>query len=49
MSPTYFVVQMAAAEQRLEQARKANNIPGIQAALAEMTSPLRARYGSARA
>jgi hypothetical protein len=48
MSPTYFVVHMAAAEKRLESARKAHNIPAMQSALAEMTGLNRAYYGAPR-
>jgi hypothetical protein len=47
MSPTYFVVHMAAAERQCELARKANDVPGMQAALAVMTGLYRAYYGSA--
>jgi hypothetical protein len=45
MSPTYFAVHMAAADERLESARKAHNIPAMQSALAEKTSLIRAYYG----
>ena len=37
MSPTYFAVHMAAAEKRLERARKDQNIAAMQSVLAEMT------------
>jgi hypothetical protein len=49
MSPTYFVVRMAAAEKRLECARKAHNIPAMQSTLAEMTQLIRAYYGTPQA
>jgi hypothetical protein len=49
MSPTHFAVRMADAEQRLERARIAQNIPDMQSALAEMTRLLRAYYGSPQA
>jgi hypothetical protein len=45
MSPTYFVVRMAAADKRLEIARKAGDLPAMQSALADQTSLLRAMYG----
>jgi class 3 adenylate cyclase len=46
MSPTHFAVRMAAADQRLELARKAQNIPAMQSALAEKTWLIRAHYGA---
>jgi hypothetical protein len=46
MSPTYFAVHMAAAENRLEAARAARNIPAMQSALAEQTQLIRAYYGA---
>jgi hypothetical protein len=46
MSPTYFAVHMATADKRLERARKDNNIPAMQSALAEMTQLIRAYYGA---
>lgn len=45
MSPSYFAVHMAAAEQ-LEIARKAYDIPAMQSALAEKTGLRRAYYGA---
>jgi hypothetical protein len=45
MSPTYFVVHMAAAEKRLEAARLAHDIQGMQSALAEKTRLRQAYYG----
>ena len=49
MSPTYFAVHMAAAETRLERARKDGNNPAVQSALAEMTQLIRAYYGAPQA
>jgi hypothetical protein len=45
MSPTYFAVHMAAAERQCERARKANDIPGMQAALTIMTGLRKSYYG----
>jgi hypothetical protein len=49
MSPTYFAVRMAAAEKRLEAARKDHNISAMQVALAEKTQLRRAYYGAPQA
>jgi hypothetical protein len=49
MSPTYFAVHMAAAEKRLERARKDQNIAAMQSVLAEMTQLIRAYYGAPQA
>jgi hypothetical protein len=46
MSPTQFVVQMAAAEKRCKRARIAGDLREMQAALAQMTALRRAYYGS---
>jgi len=46
MSPTYFAVRMAAADKRLETARKDHNIPAMQVALGEKTQLMRAYYGA---
>ena len=45
MSPTYFTVQMHAAEQRLERARVAGDIAAMQVELATMTRLTRAYFG----
>jgi hypothetical protein len=45
MSPTFFAVQMAAAEQQFERARKVGAIADMQSALAAMTGLVRAYYG----
>jgi hypothetical protein len=46
ISPTHFVIKMAAAERELERAHNANDIAGMQAALATKTALNRAYYGS---
>jgi hypothetical protein len=46
MSPTYFAVRMAAAEKRLEAARRDHNIHAMQITLGEMTLLNRAYYGA---
>jgi hypothetical protein len=48
MSPTYFSVRIAAADKRLEAARKAQGIPAMQVVLAEMTRLMHAYYGHPR-
>jgi hypothetical protein len=48
MSPTYFAVRLAAADKRLEAARKAQDIPAMQVILAEMTQLMHAYYGHPR-
>jgi hypothetical protein len=45
MSPTYFVVHMAAADKRLEIARKAGDLRAVQSALTDQAALLRALYG----
>jgi hypothetical protein len=49
MSPTHFVVRTAAAEKRLECARKDHNIPAMQSTLADTTQLIRAYYGAPQA
>lgn len=44
MSPTEFVVRMAAADERFEHARKCDDIPEMRAALAEKTQLLKNYY-----
>jgi hypothetical protein len=45
MSPTYYEVHRARLDQELEIARKAGDMPRMQAALAGLTSLNRAMYG----
>lgn len=45
MSPTYFAIRMAAADKRLEAAKKAQDIPAMQVVLAEITRLTHAYYG----
>ena len=48
MSTSSFVVRMAELDAKLDAARKAGDLRGMQALLAEQTSLLRSMYGSPR-